>query len=395
MKIVIYSQHVLGVGHYFRSLEICRALQAHDVLLVSGGPPVEAQVPAHVRQLRLPELRMDAEFSQLLGPRRKETIDQVKGRRKKKLLDLVAAERPDFFITELYPFGRKAFRFELDPVLGDIRDGRLPRCRVVSSVRDILVEKDDAAKHEARVVSTLNGRFDAVMVHGDPHLIRLEQTFGRYNEIRIPVVYTGYIAPRAPAHACMRLRAALGLAETQRLLVASAGGGGVGCRLLEAALKAFALMAEKSSMRLAVFTGPYAGEGELQRLQRHAGPNVSVETFTRDFLSYLAAADLSISMAGYNTTMNILATGVRALVYPFGQNREQRLRAQRLADLGALEVLTAEDLEPRRLANRMAAALSVPRRRAVAIDLNGAAGTAAWLERWGAAGVPGEAGTIA
>ena len=48
-------------------------------------------------------------------------------------------------MLELYPFGRKAFRFELDPVLEGIRDRSLGPCRVVCSLRDVLVEKKNTA----------------------------------------------------------------------------------------------------------------------------------------------------------------------------------------------------------------------------------------------------------
>ena len=53
MKILIYCQHVLGIGHLFRTIEICKALHHHDVLLVTGGPPVETALPRHVREFRL------------------------------------------------------------------------------------------------------------------------------------------------------------------------------------------------------------------------------------------------------------------------------------------------------------------------------------------------------
>jgi predicted glycosyltransferase len=75
-----------------------------------------------------------------------------------------------------------------------------------------------------------------------------------------------------------------------------------------------------------------------------------VSRFTGSFLDILAAADVSLSLAGYNTTMNVLAAGVPALVWPFAQNREQRSRAERLERLGALTVLEGRDLEPARLA---------------------------------------------
>jgi predicted glycosyltransferase len=95
----------------------------------------------------------------------------------------------------------------------------------------------------------------------------------------------------------------------------------------------------------------------------------------------MAAADLSISMAGYNTCMNILATRVPALVWPFPQNREQKLRAEKLAALGWMQVLGDQDLDPVRLAGLIARQLSQPDRPWKSVDLNGAANTAAWLER--------------
>jgi predicted glycosyltransferase len=87
-------------------------------------------------------------------------------------------------------------------------------------------------------------------------------------------------------------------------------------------------------------------------------------------------------MGGYNTTMNILATRVPALLWPFSQNREQRLRAERLADRGLLTVLKDEDLQPDRLAAMMDQKLAQPTRPDVAIDLDGAANTATCIENW-------------
>jgi predicted glycosyltransferase len=112
-------------------------------------------------------------------------------------------------------------------------------------------------------------------------------------------------------------------------------------------------------------------------------PGVQLERFTADFLSYLAAADLSISMAGYNTCMNILATGVPSLVFPFSQNREQRIRAAKLAALGGFSLLREEDLEPSRLATLIAEVLSSPIKPGrIPVNLDGARETARWLEHW-------------
>ena len=101
---------------------------------------------------------------------------------------------------------------------------------------------------------------------------------------------------------------------------------------------------------LHVFTGPYMPADEFELLQGRANSRVKVERFTPDFLSFLAAADLSISMGGYNTCMNILASKVTALVWPYPGDREQGLRAKRMEEIGAITVLHEKDLQPRRLA---------------------------------------------
>jgi len=107
-----------------------------------------------------------------------------------------------------------------------------------------------------------------------------------------------------------------------------------------------------------------------------------VDRFTTDFGAYLAAADLSISMGGYNTTMNILAERVPALLWPFSRNREQGLRARRLADRGLLTVLQDTDLEPDRLAALMEHKLAHPNRPDVKINLDGVANTVRAIEAY-------------
>jgi len=83
MKIIQYCQHVLGIGHLFRSLEICKALSDHKVILVSGGPRIATSLADHVREVRLPDLQMNREFKGLFSTRKNATLDQVKAERQK------------------------------------------------------------------------------------------------------------------------------------------------------------------------------------------------------------------------------------------------------------------------------------------------------------------------
>lgn len=383
MEIAIYCQHVLGVGHFFRTLEICKALSAYGgITLITGGRKIDVGLPPGVKTVELPGLMMDPEFSGLLPADPERAVDSIRKERCRCLATLFERNRFDLFMVELYPFGRKAFRFELDPLLADIRSSRQYSCRVVCSLRDILVEKDDVAKYEVRVVKTLNQDFDALLVHADPSLVQLDETFSRVGEIRIPVAYTGFVTPHPEKQSAEQVRRDLGIEPETALVVASVGGGSVGMPLLASAIMAVPRIRSSRDIQMVVFTGPYMDDEDFYRLGQLADDRIRVARFTDNFPGYLAAADLSVSMAGYNTTMNILAARVPALVWPFSQNREQRMRAQRLESRGALTVLDDADLEADTLARQMEKKLAQNRRVKVDLDLAGAANTARWLHGW-------------
>lgn len=376
MKVAYYCQHIWGVGHFFRALEICRALEGHDVILVTGGPEVKVDLPPHVREFHLPGLMTDRNYDGLFPVDSSRTFEAVKAERRRRLHELFGREAPDVTVIELYPFGRKAFRFELDPVLDAIRRGSLPPSRVYCSLRDILVEKSDPAAYEERVVRTLNRWFDGLLVHADPSLVKLDDTFSRVADLQLPVIYTGYVAQRAP-QAGSRPQPPGDPNEWR--IVASAGGGKAGIVLLEPLLQGVAQSDFASRMRLQVFTGPFMPAEEFARLQSFSSDRISVERFSGEFLSVLAAADLSVSMAGYNTCMNILATGVRALVWPYPGDREQGLRARRLTRIGAVRALAEADLQPAELAAAIRRRMQAPAVPVSPVDLQGATRTAEWL----------------
>ncbi len=381
MKILFYCQHVLGVGHYFRTLEIVKALASHEVVVVAGGPPAPAALPEGVREYRPPSLEMDEGFTALsVSGDATADLDAVKALRRDMLLDLLDAERPDVFFVELYPFGRKAFEFELLPALEAARERRVA---VVCGLRDILVEKENQDKFEARVLKRLNALFDALFVHADPGLIPLSDTFSRVRDIEVPIVYTGYVAQR-PKRTGVDMRRVLAVPDGNRLVAASAGGGKVGGGLLRSVVAACGLLGEGISLRL--FTGPFASEAEYAALEEAAAflPDAAVARFSTEFPDILSQTDLSVSMAGYNTVMALLHAGTQALVRPFDQNREQRMRAEKLAEMGLLGLLDEADAAPAGLARRMRGILEAKPRSGgdgrPKIDLDGAARTAKALE---------------
>jgi len=101
---------------------------------------------------------------------------------------------------------------------------------------------------------------------------------------------------------------------------------------------------------------------------------VVLETFRDDFPALLRGAALSVSQAGYNTTLDVVSSGARAVVVPYeGSGDEQPLRARILEERGLLKVVPEGELSPVRLAAAMQAALTTPDFPAPAcLDLNGA-----------------------
>ena len=337
MKIIFYCQYVWGMGHFIRSLEFTRALPDHDVTLIAGGQEVEVDLPEHVRLLRLPVLYMDEKFTRLIPGIPGQSVEQIQHERKKTIYSLMEHLQPDLFIVELYPFGRSIFGFELEPLLEDIRIGKFGTVKAVCSLRDILVEKKDPSAYEERVLQKLNRHFDALLIHSDPALLRLEETFTRVRDINIPVVYTGFITQQTDPANGRSLRRELAISAGQKFIVASAGGGRSGYKLLTSVIDACELLRDRLPVRLEVFTGPFMEKEEFEKLSARTSAGFRIRRYTKRFLDYLYAADLSVSLAGYNTCMNLLVTRVPALVYPYARQREQPMRVNKFKKFAADE----------------------------------------------------------
>jgi len=110
---------------------------------------------------------------------------------------------------------------------------------------------------------------------------------------------------------------------------------------------------------------------------------IRVEEFADNFVSLLSASDLSISMAGYNTCMNIVAAKVPSLVWPFGQNREQRQRAQKIAQFVPMTILEDYTLAIPRLTQLIEKNLERHSDKEIVNDfklnINGAVNTVSWI----------------
>src|SRR6266403_5682203 len=198
-RIMFYCQHVLGIGHLVRSAEIVRQLAREShVLLVTGGEiPDGFRLPENIDTLQLPPLKTSPDFSSLRPCDFSRSLEETRAMRRTLVLQAFNDFNPDVLVTELFPFGRKHFRFELLPLLERARSQQSRTTLVVSSVRDILVARKDQEEYEQRVCSLVNSFYDLVLVHGDEKFLKLDESFSRVTDLRCPVAYTGYVAQQS------------------------------------------------------------------------------------------------------------------------------------------------------------------------------------------------------
>ena len=370
-RVLFHVQHLLGIGHLQRSLRIIEALvdAGIAVTLVQGGPPVPGIRPTRgVDFVQLPIIRSrDATFT-LVDEAGAPIDDTLRAARRDALLAAFSAAQPDAVIIEGFPFARRAFRFELDPLIAAIQQSR-PRPRLICSVRDIPTVRADAARLAA-IVGRVRDAFDAVLVHGDARFIPFNAAFPATPEIADRLHYTGYVATPNDRHA---------EDVPKGEVLVSVGGGAAGRALVTAALAArrHGCLAERNWR---ILTGASLTDDEFETIGRTAPPGVAVDRFRRDFAALLRHCHVSVSQAGYNTTLDILAARARAVLVPFAAEREteQSIRAEHLAARGAAVVVPESNLTPASLGAAIEQA-AARQPIALTIDTDGARRSAALI----------------
>lgn len=381
-QIMFYVQHLLGIGHLARALRLTRRLQdaGMAVTIVSGGMPYPHSDAHGANIIQLAPVRTaDAEFSKLLNQEGKPIDDAWRHHRQTVLLQAFANLAPDMLLIEMFPFGRRQFRFELLPLLEAARKRR-PAPLVACSVRDILVPSDKPGRTDEAITHARN-YFDHILVHGDANFIRLEESYPAVAELNGKIVYTGYVTADTP----YAQHAPTGIVGKDEVII-SAGGGAVGEVLMTAALQARALSTQARGKLWRLLIGRNAPDGQRQALQDKAPEGVVVETARPDFPQMLFNCACSVSQGGYNTVMDILQartiSETPAVIVPFGaaREREQTLRAQALTRAGLAVVVPESDLGPASLAAAIDQAMLQNNTARYLPDMNGGAVTARFIQ---------------
>lgn len=357
-RIAFLCCHLSGTGHLVRTLTLARATGAEGarVLLVSGGRPLPHVDMEGVEILQLPPVHVpDFDFATLRTPDGVPADALYMARRRTMVESALAEFRPDALVTETFPLGRRVLAAEFEAAIA-----ACPQAAILASVRDI----PEPPKKPARLdeaAERLRRRYTAVLVHGDADFLPLSATWPLPGDLAPMIHHTGYVATCPPA----------ATAPPGDTVLVAVGGGVLGRRLLEIAARAAALSARPWHL----LTGG-ADAAALARglTARHPHPNLTIEPARPDYRTLLAQAACSVSLAGYNTVLDLAACATPAILVPFDEHdeREQGIRAARLAACPGFTVLRAGGLTPEALAATAGTAATGPRRPPLPLARDGA-----------------------
>ena len=384
MRVLCYVQHLSGAGHYVRTHAIaCGLARTHQVLLVDGGRPVPRLAsPPALASLPLPRIGHHAGALVALDDPR--PLARVLDERIERLTAAARAHAPDVVTIEHYPWSKWELEAETLALVEAARDAN-PSVRVVCSLRDVAPPTRYEAVGEGafvrRVLDRLERHFDALLVHADPAFTRLEEHFAGTADLPVPLAYTGFVRTALPPDALP--------APAGRYAVLSVGGDGPD-PLTAAAVEAFRRLSDAGELgdtRLIVFGALFAEAGASSALAgtcRHDA--ITVLPFCPEFPAWLARSELSLSQAGYNTCVDLLAARVPAVLCPHPSRSDQAFRAERMRAHG-LAVATRGEPSADALADAIRQVRASPRPDH-RFDLGGVEQTARLLERLHRDGTP-------
>lgn len=376
LRVALYSHDTMGIGHVRRNLLIAQALGQSPVpptiLILTGARQASVfPMPANTDILSLPALykKQDGRYRPhyLSVP-----LVELITLRSRAIAGALTAFAPDVLIVDKVPRGAGG---ELDKALRAVRARYGTQC--VLGLRDIL-DDPTAAKRDWASLGydrAIRQHFDAVWIYGDPKVYDAVRQYDLSAEVAAKVHFTGYLDARQRLATAGGERADGGLVQPRpgrRLVLCLLGGGQDGAALAES----FAAVSLPAATDGVILAGPFLPQETLQHLRRRAAdnPQLSVLDFVPEPIELLKSADRIVAMGGYNTLCEIMALGKQALVVPRVRPRsEQLVRAQRLQQLGLIDVLLPDQLTSAALGDWIARDLPPPSSVRERVDLGGLA----------------------
>lgn len=338
-RILFLACHLAGSGHLVRTMALARAVEAAggEARVISGGRPLAHPDIDSAKIVQIPPLSVEGlDFSRMLTSDGTLADATYMAGRTKTIEAAIRAFRPAALVTETFPLGRRRLAAEFEAAITGARSLD-PQTAIIASLRDVPEPPSSPARLEA-AIGRLRRLFDLLVVHGDAGILPLSVSWPLPPDLEAKTVHAGYIGgdvaeegARAP--------------DPDGEVLVSVGGGDRGRGLLELAARA----AYHSPRRWRLLVGGADAAAASKALSAaHPVPNLCVEPVRADYRLLLSRAAVSVSLAGYNTVMDLAPIATPAILVPdeTAGEREQAIRAAALARHSGIASRALTELTP-------------------------------------------------
>ena len=378
-RVLLHYTHKQTLGHTTRTISLATAIINHktpknSLLVLQGGAPQPlVEHPKGYGLLNIP-FPFDTRASF-----RSRSIPQRTPERAAFILNAARQFAPDIFITEFFPFGRSAYIPELLPALRQLRKSG---CRIIASIGypliiDLIRLQD---KQFAAIYKALLSFYDAFLIHTPaeletPYFARsitptaLADLYkATLKSIEKKIIYTGYIFPEqtlTPSKDPGIDR----LAPAANTVIVSRGGGAVYPKLIINAIRAQKILGK--AFRTIIACGPSTSAEETALfksvLKETGSDRILLTPYLSDLNEHLRTCQVSVSLSGYNTSVQLMRYGTPAIIVPYRNGlsqmptNDQIARADLLKEKFASIILSHDALTPQSLAWAIRARAEQPR----------------------------------
>ncbi|MBT8346215.1 MAG: glycosyltransferase [Desulfofustis sp.] len=352
----MYSHDTYGLGHIRRTMAIANHLRGTNTnILILTGSPLAGRfaLPSQVDFVRIPGMikKTNDEYRSLSI---KIEDQQALSIRTNIILATAQTFKPDLFIVDKEPLGLKR---EVLPTLEWFKQTTF-RTRTILGLRDILDDPSVIVTdwQERDIYSYLELLYDEIWVYGNQQVYDPVSLYRFPEGIKDRVVFTGYI-PRIKKHGNVRkkIRRRYRIMPNDTFLLVTTGGGGDGYDVLDKFVDMHDYFPTTLPFKSLIITGPFMPKRKREEIKKR-GKVYGIKTlpFHSRLEELMQAADLVISMGGYNTICEILTQQTPALIIPRETPRkEQLIRAQCLKSEGLIDYLGWHEISPQKLREKI------------------------------------------
>jgi len=326
-NILMYSHDTYGLGHIRRTMAIASHLLGPRInILILTGSPIAGRFSfaERIDFVRIPGMikKTNDEYLPLsikINPRHALDI------RKNIITATAKTFQPHLFIVDKEPLGLKK---EVLPTLQWLRRCR-PDTRSILGLRDIMDDAETVKKdwREKKVYEHLEKLYSEIWIYGIQDFYDPIEEYDISEAISRKIHFTGYIPRKIPGKdAVNKIKKELGLKNPEKLVVVTTGGGGDGYRVMDTYLATLESFSTTPPFKSVLITGPFMPKQERRDVFKRAR-RLGVRTyhFYRQMEKIFSAADIVVSMGGYNTLCEILGQGTISLVIPRETPRQEQI----------------------------------------------------------------------